>query len=195
MPSFNSSYVSGKQLLELPKLSNNWIGPFSATGDWQPIFINPDKELIGEYHRRNAKQRLTLYVAIYGYQRQGAELINAKNRLFDGHKWQWISENKLKINVSVDEQLDVISTTIKSGDHIKELWHLYSVGGFYTTSSFLAKFYELPAIFSDTRKLSSAIVLASDKNETDPNNNLKEFLQLVLPQLRQNHTIVNNGVM
>jgi exosortase A len=70
----------------VPERLGDWTKEPTVTDDWRPVFVGPDVELVARYRKGTA--RVDLYIAYYHMQRQGAELVNAGNRLATAPAWQ-----------------------------------------------------------------------------------------------------------
>jgi exosortase A len=71
--------------MQLPVAGPDWRGPAAVRPGWAPQFSGYDHENAGTYRR--GLDAVDVYIVSYSRQRQGAELINSANRLFDGRRW------------------------------------------------------------------------------------------------------------
>ncbi|MBT8441793.1 MAG: EpsI family protein, partial [Gammaproteobacteria bacterium] len=73
----------------LPMAVADWRGPVDASPGWAPQFSGYDKAYSGNYTR--GLDAVDVFVISYARQKQGAELINSENRLFDADHWTQLS--------------------------------------------------------------------------------------------------------
>jgi exosortase A len=76
----------------LPVASGSWSGPAAMRGDWAPAFIGHDTMQSGAY-RQQGDGVVDAFMLSYARQRQGEELINALNRIFDPLLWTLVRES------------------------------------------------------------------------------------------------------
>lgn len=68
----------------LPDARQGWTGPLEARAGWQPEFIGHDAAASGRYLK--GSRTVDAHLLSYSTQRQGREIINAGNRIFDARK-------------------------------------------------------------------------------------------------------------
>jgi len=169
--------------ISLPSASNTWSGPFSADGDWRPMFKGATSEMLGKY--RKAGDDVQIYIASYARQHQGAELINSSNILYQRKYWKRVNEATVEVSLDDAKKFPVTVTTIRAQGKSRMLWSWYEIGRYRTTNKFLAKiYYASTRIFND-KSISSVIVLAAELrgSETETRKVLGEFSREILPKI------------
>ena len=156
-----------------------WRGPFETEDTWRPVFANPDEETRKVY--RQGAEAVQYFSAFYGKQKQGAELINSENRVYDRKSWRRVSSTERTVSLG-GRSLRVIETSLYLesvlGPQRRIVWHWYLVGGSPTTNPYLAKFLDARSKISGTTAGSAVVVVASDY-DTRPEaarEVLKDFL-------------------
>jgi exosortase A len=162
-----------------PMALSPWRGPFTTEDTWQPVFADPDDQTRKVY--RHGTDAVHYFAAYYGKQRQGAELINSVNRVYDRKTWRRISETERSVPLG-GRTLRVIETSLYLesvyGPQRRIVWHWYFVGGNPTTNPYLAKFLDARSKVQGTAGGSAVVAVASDY-ETRPEaarEVLKDFL-------------------
>jgi EpsI family protein len=127
---------------------------------WKPAYAGADTELIKSYA---ADRRVVqLYVAYYGNERQGAELVNADNRVDDGKQWRLIGSQTAHARLG-SALLPVREETIRSRSGQTRLaWTWYWVAGQYTLSPVEAKLLKVKSRLLRRPYNAAAIVLATE---------------------------------
>jgi exosortase A len=98
-----------------PERLGDWIKEPAATGDWSPAFAGADAELSARY--RKGAARVDLYFAYYHRQRQGAELVNAANRLAASPPWQRLERSQARLGeLGGDVEVPVLLFGSAGGD-------------------------------------------------------------------------------
>lgn len=69
----------------LPGAVSDWRGPVDARLGWAPRFNGYDEINSGTYRR--GSDAIDAFIISYARQKQGAELINSQNRLYDADRW------------------------------------------------------------------------------------------------------------
>jgi exosortase A len=90
--------------LALPSPVQGWQKVDAPFSNWEPHWIGMDQKLIGHY--RKGDQQVQLFVAWYGAQRQGAEMINTQNYMVRQKHPEWRDMRR------VEKQADVAGQPI-----------------------------------------------------------------------------------
>src|SRR5690606_23777215 len=81
------------------RVEHDWL-------DWKPRYIAPDQEIQVSYRRSD--QRVGLYLAFYGRQRQDAELINTQNVMVPQKHPVWREVQRTRVDIDLpDSRLQV----------------------------------------------------------------------------------------
>jgi EpsI family protein len=128
--------------------------------------MGADSELIKSYA---ADHRVVqLYVAYYANERQGAELVNADNRVDDGKQWRLIGSQTANARLG-SASLPVREETIRSRNGRTRLaWTWYWVAGQYTLSPVQAKLLKVKSRLLRRPYNAAAIVLATEHGPNSP---------------------------
>jgi exosortase A len=163
----------GSSRAELPTLPG-WLEMTSDEHDWSPTFIGADSEL--RMMSGADGERVHLYVAKYIRQRQGAEMINSENRLYDPARWKRISEQSVVWSPpgSSPEKAHEIVLHGSAGRLI--VWYWYEVGDEIIANPIWVKIRESTAALLRTRESSCVIALTSKWNqeESHPRRRLEQ---------------------
>ncbi|HEV8331050.1 MAG TPA: EpsI family protein [Steroidobacteraceae bacterium] len=120
-------------LAPMPIATGAWQGPLPAAAAWQPRFLNPADERRAAYAMN--RQRIELYLNVYGVQTQGHELVFHRNSIAPGDRYILI--RKLPARAAMPPAQIV---TEANGTR----WvvtQVYEVGGWLTASPAMAQLY------------------------------------------------------
>jgi exosortase A len=88
---------------QLPQPSGDWAGPAVTADSWQPRFIGADHEQRARYIKGDA--RIELFVATYGLQEQGKELVGFGNTLLSADTEHVVSQTTAGHGPAVELQV------------------------------------------------------------------------------------------
>jgi EpsI family protein len=147
-----------------PSPAAGWSGPYETADDWRPQFERPAGERRAAYVR--GSEQVQFYAAVYGRQRQGAELISSMNRVYDPDGWRRVGERTREVMVD-GRPLRVIETSLllsgSGSARRRTAWHWYVVSGEPTTDPYVAKLLEAKARLTGGWDGSAVIALAADE--------------------------------
>ena len=126
----------------LPEGAHGWSGPLTGGTAWQPRFRGAD--LIREAaYRRGPTSAVDFLVVHYRRQEQGAELVNAQNRLFSGD-WRWLGGDPGRVVAGPEGQRwPVRELRLQGPDGRRQLvWRWYDIGGRRLVDPTRAKLWE-----------------------------------------------------
>jgi len=170
--------------LKAPELSVDWRNSPALFTEWEPRYIEPSQVVHQSYLSKN--ERVGLYLAYYGKQKQGAELINSQNvMVVQKHPvWRQPSQIRKQVNVGV-EQLSLWETKIDSTQQKLLVWHWNSIDGQAVTSSYYAKLLEVWMILQGKGRAGTAIVAYVEytDNIEIARSSLKQFVSTLLPEM------------
>lgn len=107
-------------------------------GDWSPKFVGADQERLDRYSRTATS--IDVYAAIYRSQREGAELVNARNTL-ESNDWQMAGEKgRIKLS-SGGRTIDAAYVRLIKGARKKLVLYWYHADGKETADPRIAKAY------------------------------------------------------
>ncbi len=159
-------------------LGDAWSGPSISKSPWQLAYKGADTVVVASYGHDD--HRIEIRIAAYGGQEQGAELVNAVNRLAgDG----WRTSNQGTVETGSDSIPRARVVRIAQGSLEYVVWYWYQQGTETTTSDYEAKWREVQAILSPSPAMLVAIG-AEGSNDT-AQERLSVFLQLAGGALRE----------
>jgi EpsI family protein len=152
--------------IELPALVAGWTGGGDALTSWQPSFVGADQSASRTYRRDSAAVGVLAYV--YSNQTQGAELINARNRLVveKDPDWRMLSHGRGMTGVG----LPIIETEIKTtrGDPEVLVWQTYWVGGRTTVDPIAIKLMDaINVLLGRARRAATVIYYTPATDDLD----------------------------
>ncbi|MGH8594282.1 MAG: exosortase A [Gammaproteobacteria bacterium] len=163
-------------LVQAPVALSPWHGSQENDGSWQPRFLGANGFIEQTYTLHG--QAVTLYIAYYTAERQGAELINSQNTLYDKALWRRIGETDRSVALHSGERVPVHESLIRGRDGSRVIWHFYYIAGRCTTNPLLAKLLSVWARVMRPGSVSGVVAFASDRNEESEaaHQTLKRFL-------------------
>ncbi len=171
---------------EPPKFANRGLidNLYAKEINWRPRYLGASSEYLAKYQFN--EQDLYLYIANYAQQKQGEELIFAKNSLNDEDLWRKTSENVVELadNSSGDYFRLQKFKSLYAGKRLIAYW--YIVGGKTVVSSGQAKFREAVGAITGQRG-GSVIALAMDYQQLDDEEAVKiatSFVQAIKQKLK-----------
>lgn len=127
------------------------FGNIAANGAWQSADIDRVPEWTPRYEGMRGEYRsawtdgtrpVGLHIAYYRDQGQGAELINSENRILLNKDPQWTLAGYGAEDARLGERaVKMLSTEIRDAETRVLVWHIYWIGGRWTTSDYVAKAY------------------------------------------------------
>ncbi|MGI9344140.1 MAG: exosortase A [Gammaproteobacteria bacterium] len=115
----------GIAAMRLPNATTDWSGPRSVRDDWAPRFVGYDAADSGTY--LHGTDVVDVYMISYSAQRQGAELINPRNRLFDAKRWTLLHKTAGDTALTDGGSIPYIELEIRDVDASKRLiryWYI-----------------------------------------------------------------------
>ena len=149
--------------LHLPNGIGTWSGPHATVDPWMPKYPGAALQQRIEY-RRN-QQTVQVFVAYYAQERQGAELVNSENVLFDRRKERRLGEAVETIALDDGTPWAVRALRIHTEHGERLIWSWYVVAGQSTANPIIAKLYEARTRVFGTGSGSALIALATDDAE------------------------------
>jgi EpsI family protein len=168
--------------LETPSVEPPWVQEYVSQSDWRPVYVNNNDELLVRY--RSGDRTADLFLAFYAAQRQGAEVINARNKVAVDNQWVRLE------NVNVDlefagtdlEGLGTIIQDIRGHKRLVVRW--FWIAGRATASPVLAKLFQVQAVILDqTRAAAAVLVSVPMEEDVETAMNTARSLVAALPSL------------
>jgi EpsI family protein len=169
---------------DFPRTQLGWEGPFEVKSNWYPVFRGATQEKIMQYRSRN--RQVEVYIGYYSQQKQGTELINSQNRLFDEH-WKSVGMDTVRVEIPGGGEWDLKEFNITSNGENRIVWYWYTVGGYFTTNAIAAKLFELPSRLKREEN-GAAIFAVSASYELDGNiarQSLERYLDSMFAPLME----------
>jgi EpsI family protein len=143
---------------------------------WGPLWQSADIELYKKLAKEDGK-KVEIYLAGYGKQQQGKEIINSKNRRFDSGLWKKKGSAKRTLEIDPSKKIVVKEDVIQSGSGEKRVvWSWYYVGGRETVSDLKAKLYGILGVFQGRTDATAILISSKMKDEDESRQVLKEFV-------------------
>ncbi len=145
----------------LPAGVGPWVGPEAVTSSWRPEFVGAQVELAGRY--RSAAGSVHLHIVGYPRQAQGAELINANNRLYDGTDWRLLGRDRHAGVVAAVPSLRELRLRSKSTS--LRVWTWYRAGERDTVSDVAVKWSEVSRVLRGQADSAALVAVAAEDDE------------------------------
>ncbi len=172
----------GVAALPAPVATGAWSGPLEPPADgWTPQFLGADAELHQVYTLDG--RPVHLYLAYYREQRQGAELVNSSNSLYDGQRWIYGGQDTQMVALE-GESRAVRELALISGKQRRLVWSWYRVSGRHTISAVAAKLLEAWDRVIGHRGAAAVVVAADyELRQDEAREVLETFLTTMGPQV------------
>lgn len=151
--------------LVMPEVGGGWAaqGEEPITG-WKPIYVNPTTLFSQRYGR--GSDAVGLFVAYYGAQRQGSELINFQNVLVqEKDPWHVIAKDQLTLPVEGDDYR-IKESRLRSAAGDLLIWQWYWVNGSHLGSKYAVKLREALDKLVTGRRRGAAIIVYTPVDES-----------------------------
>ena len=170
--------------LEDPSPQGGWQAAAQPLSEWRPRYLGTDASLDQTY--RHGDQKVSLYLAYYRRQRQGAELINSQNVLIPQKDpvWRQTADSPHEVTLN-GKQMEVRLAKMRSRDQDLLVWYWFWVNGRTTTNHYLAKLWDAKAKLLGQTGDAAAVVISTpmlDKSE-NAENALKAFMTAMQPSI------------
>jgi exosortase A len=181
--------------LQVPAASAGWSLSADLVDDWKPHYTGYDAEVSQTYQKDG--RRIGVYLLYYKAQRQGAELINSRNRIVKPGKWRKFASSEQKPIGVPGLAIDVKKTRLYSSKREILAYNWNWFDGQYMFSPYLAKLLELKSKLLGKQLPSAAIVIFTDYREEDEaaEQALQSFIADMLPAIEHelNEAATRNG--
>lgn len=170
--------------LEAPAAANGWRADPAPLSDWQPDYKGGDASLTQTY--RKGSKAVSLYIAYYPHQHEGAELVTSTNVIVRQKHPVWNNVGESKRAVAVGSQpLQIVQTKLRSPTLRLLVWNWNCIGDISTVNAYYAKMLEAKARLLGRRDDAAAIILSSpyDGDMESAAAVLQEFIGDMLPAI------------
>jgi exosortase A len=179
-----SHWAPGQYEAVSPVGNGGWEGVDHDWLDWKPRYIAPDQEVQVSYRLQD--QPVGLYLAFYGRQLQGAELVNSQNVMVTQKHPVWREVERRKVSVDLRDQTLYVQQArlVGAGQRIL-VWHWYWLEGTHTSNNVLAKLIEARNRLQGGRHPSVGIVLYTpyEHAQDGAERHLHDFVDVMLESL------------
>ena len=169
--------------LQAPLAEAPWTVTTPPDTSWGARFLAPDAQVLATYAENGAL--VSLYIAHYVQQRQGAELINEENVLYDKSSWAPRRQNDRRVALADGTVLGVREIELAAGNGEERLvWYWYRMGDKRTTSPTVAKLWQLANSLTGAPD-GAVIAVSSRRHETldATRADLEQFLAVMAPRI------------
>lgn len=204
-------FHTSRNYIAIPLLQEveGWVLEDEYHWEWQPVQVGADHEINRFYSfgsidldDAGTSQLVSLHLAQYFEQKQGAEVVGWQNTLFNQSTPKWAVTKTHKKTILIETQkFHLISTLVKGPQQNLLVWKWFRVGHFSTENAYLAKFRELESRLFTGRRDAAIFVIATPLGIGDTEDEvklasarLKNFVANVIPKYEKSLDIaVSNG--
>ena len=162
----------------LPPAAAAWSGPGVARTDWSPQFLGPDTRQSGVYEKDG--KLVDVWILSYSSQAQGAEVINAQNRVFDPGHWTPLRDAGGTQSGPGSAQLDYRELELLSArgeKRVVRFW--YVIGGQPSINPLWIKLQEIGNSMTGQPTAASVVAVSTRLGSGDAGQVLDEFIEEV----------------
>jgi EpsI family protein len=168
-----------------------WLGPFPPGNDWQPSFQHAGSHVSAAYRIAEGIEpaEVTVYQAYYGRQKQGVEVINELNKVYDPVHWRprggYAGTDYRDLLVPGGPALRLIETRledVRTGAQ-RLVWHWYRIGGQDVVRPWRAKVAQAKGLLGGRPDAMVVVVSTPVENLAVARTLLSDFVVANLPAL------------
>lgn len=170
-------------VLRTPVTASGWSRDSTRAVHWRPHYAGPVAELFEVYNKDG--RAVTVYVAYYRRQRQGAELVSSQNTIAGDPRSAWASMGQSLRREHFSKTVALRQTRLRSAGARLLVWDWYRIAGRDVSDPYLAK-----ALLARERLLgrgddSAAILMATSYDERPEiaADTLRQFAREMLPSI------------
>ena len=168
----------------MPVASAGWSLSPELVDDWIPYYLGYDAEVHQTYQKEGRK--VGVYLPYYQAQRQGAELINDRNRILETSRAVWgkAGQENLAITVS-GQKINALQTKLRSNRGSLLVYHWNWFDGTYISSPHLAKLLEAKNQLLGRQLPAAAVIVYTDflEDSDDAARAIQSFINDMLPAI------------
>jgi exosortase A len=156
-------YMESPTEIHIPEGQKNWQVVEEKLWRWTPRIIHADREFSQFYSStENNIETVGLHLAQYLEQKQGSEVVNSENKLFNNKMSRWRVSEKEKKQVKIhNHEIEVISAVVKGPRKSLLVWYWYRVGRHHTANNYIAKLREVEARLVDGRRDAAILTIST----------------------------------
>ena len=173
--------------LDVPQAIGGWRLAEGRLWDWQPHLVGADREVVQFYSSDGGPAGL--YIGIYGWQRDGSELVSSANQVVLQEDPVWSERGRMRRSVDLAGQSIEVEQYELSGRTGERLlvWRWFRVAGWDGVNPYAAKLQEarerILAGRSDGAHLAAAVRYVEPRSRTEAL--LEAFVADMLPGIRE----------
>jgi exosortase A len=168
--------------LSMPEAQNGWRQAPTSLTPWRPRYLGMDAELEQTYVKDG--RRVSLYLAYYRTQRQGAELINSQNVMVEQKHpvWSQVGNRPAQLQVR-GEQLPIRKAKLRSAQQNLVVYYWDWFGGEYAANDYVAKLLEAKNTLLGGRTDAAGVIIAAEfeTEATRAEALIKEYISDMYP--------------
>lgn len=163
-----------------PEARNGWQLLSTYSDDWAPAYPTADATIIRSYVK--AGHVVHLYIAYFRSQREGHEVVNYNNRVFDGKIWVRVGSGNSTVKLE-GQPTNIEYTRLLRGEVRRLVWSWQWVSGSYTADPYRSKLLTAKAKMLGGIKEAAAVAITTDYGErlAEAPPVLQDFLNSVSP--------------
>jgi exosortase A len=171
---------TGPIALTAPEGRNGWQLLSAYRDDWTPEYPTADATMIRTYVK--AGHAVHLYVAYFRSQREGHEVVNYNNRVYDGKTWVRVGSSSATVNLE-GQPMNIESTRILHGRAGRLVWSWQWVSGSFTADPYRSKLLTARAKVLGGVKAAAAVAITTGYGESPAEAPpvLQDFLDSMSP--------------
>ena len=188
----------------LPEVQGNWKIKEEKEWVWMPRIVGANREIHQFYtSSQNNMGSIGLHIAQYLEQKQGSEVVNSQNKLFNNQMSRWrITEKNKKLVKLNGHEIEVVSAIVKGPRDNLLVWYWYRVGAYHTTNNYIAKLREVKSKLIDSRRDAAIFSITTPISLGDivekraaASIHLQQFVNDMLPQYESalDHVVGKSG--
>ncbi|MBK8992660.1 MAG: EpsI family protein [Gammaproteobacteria bacterium] len=172
-----------------PAAAGGWSAAEAFT-DWKPHYVNPADERQSSYF--DGTHAVGVYLAYYGRQEQGAELVNSQNVMVVQKHPVWREPEQAAREVHVgDRTIDLIESRLDSESQRLLVWHWMRVAGRDANNPYVGKVYEAIGRLGGGGRDGFGIVVYAPYTDSPEvaRERMHAFLEAMLPSINEAITV------
>ena len=147
--------------LDVPEAQSGWQVSADPLTSWRPHYLGMDAELEQTYIGDRGK--VSLYLAYYRNQRQGAELANSQNVMVVQKHPVWIPVGDVEAQLQVEnEQIPIRKATLRSAGQNLLVYYWDWYGGEYAANDYVAKLLEAKNTLLGRENHAAGVIVATE---------------------------------
>ena len=172
--------------LPVPVASAGWSLSPQLVDDWVPYYLGFDAEVHQTYQKDGRK--VGVYLPYYQAQRQGAELINDRNKILETSREVWRKGGQENTAITVSGQrINALQTRLRSNRGNLLVYHWNWFDGTYMSSPHLAKLLEAKNKLLGRQLPAAAIIVYTDylEDSDDAARAIQSFINDMLHEIER----------